>query len=115
MQEKYEIMVVEKEELEKEVYRVKNLYENKLNQLEQQSSLKIDTLQKTLKLQKQQYCDTESKAFEMIKKHESLNEHLKSEFSNTINFLANQNEQLVKENSIIKKHFHMDGEIGSHN
>lgn len=108
LKEKFDIVLVEKEELEKEIDRLKNLYEAKIFHLKEQFEMKSEVLSKSLTMQKKQFSETEEKAFEMLKKQEQLTEKFKCEYSNTINYLLSQNEKLVKENSVLRKHVGFD-------
>lgn len=72
IKERLENALCEKEEYEKELIRQKNMYELKLNQIKDESSLKYEVINKTLKNQKSKFCETESKAFEMLKKQEAV-------------------------------------------
>jgi hypothetical protein len=72
IKEKYELMLVEKEELEKELDRIKQMYESKIHNLKSQYEMKIGILDSTIKHKKGQYDESEEKAFELLKRQESV-------------------------------------------
>lgn len=72
MKEKYELILVEKEELEKELDRLKNMYESKIHNLKSQFEMKIGILDSTIKHKKGQYDESEEKAYEMLKRQENV-------------------------------------------
>lgn len=72
LRERCEILEKEKEFIEKEIERVKNIYETKMLQLKEQYELRFTVLENTLKNQKDDFDATEDKAFEMLKKQENV-------------------------------------------
>jgi chromosome segregation ATPase len=67
-----ETLLKENEFLEKEIERITQLYETKLKQIREQSELKVTVLENTMKYHKDQFNSTENKAFDMLKKQESV-------------------------------------------
>lgn len=62
----------EKETVEKEMERMKIIYETKIEQIKEQNELKIQVYENSLKYQQETCASTEEKAFEMIKRQESV-------------------------------------------
>ena len=72
IKEKYELVVIEKEEIEKELERERAIYQTKLYNLKNQSDMKLGILESTLKHEKGKSNESEDKAFEMLKKQEQV-------------------------------------------
>lgn len=72
LKERFEIEQNEKEELVKEVERLKSIYELKLKRSQEQNEIKYGILLKSMKIQKSQYSEVEDKAFEMMKRQEGV-------------------------------------------
>jgi len=62
----------EKETVEKEMERMKIIYETKIEQIKEQNELKIQVYENSLKYRQETSASTEEKAFEMIKRQESV-------------------------------------------
>lgn len=72
LKERFEIEQNEKEELVKEVERIKSIYELKLKRSQEQNEIKNAILLKSMKIQKTQFSEVEDKAFEMMKRQEGV-------------------------------------------
>jgi chromosome segregation ATPase len=70
--EKSEALEKEKELNKKEIERMTNLYETKMSHLKEQYDFKLAVLESALKNQKQDYTESEDKAYEMLKKQENV-------------------------------------------
>lgn len=68
----YENTLKEKENVEKEMERQKILLETKIDQLRDQNELKIQVYENSLKYQQETCASTEEKAYEMIKRQETV-------------------------------------------
>lgn len=72
LKEKYELLLTEKEEIEKEYLRFKKLCESKYDNLRTQSELKLGLLEHSLNYQKSQMKLSEDKAYDLLKKQENV-------------------------------------------
>lgn len=72
LKEKTELLLVEKEEYEKQLDRERNMYENKLVSLKNQYEMKLNTLESALKHEKNKINDTETKAFDILNKQDQV-------------------------------------------
>lgn len=75
LRERNEILTKEKDFLEKEVERIDKLAETKIQQMKEQTDLRVNVLENTMKAQKDEFAATENKAFEMLKKQENVSDN----------------------------------------
>ena len=68
-----EQLLKEKEFYEGEIERITNLYETKMRQLKEQNDLKVTVLENLIKQKQEDFCSSEDKAFEILKKQENVN------------------------------------------
>lgn len=73
----------------KEKERLIAMYELKLNNLKEESDIKVVTLENTINFQKEQLALVEVKAFDMLKKQEGLTDKFKQEYFKTIEYYEN--------------------------
>jgi chromosome segregation ATPase len=71
--EKVDLVIVERDSLQKDIERKTTLYENKIKQMKEQYELKNSILENSIKYQKDQFMATEDKAMIMLKKQENVN------------------------------------------
>lgn len=72
LKERTELLIVEKEEYEKQLERERNMYENKLIALKSQYEIKLNIYESALKHEKNKINDTETKAFDILNKQDQV-------------------------------------------
>ena len=98
----------EKEGLEKEIERNKNMSETKNKQLTEKYEMKLLVLENTLKYQQDSYNSSEDKAFDVLKKQEAITNKIREEYVKTVTYYENVVDNLVRENKALKKQFEIE-------
>ena len=101
-------LLKEKENLERELERIKAMNETKSKQLIEKYEMKILVLENSLKYQQDQYNSSEDKAFEVLKKQEAITNKIREEYIKTVTYYENEVEYVKKENRALKKQFEIE-------